>query len=123
MLYKKVWYSHLRDIDAILTHSFQISMDDFLAMEILNAICDIKRLDKATMTNEIPGYYGTFLPKKHNRWHLCRKPYDSGEPRILLRSRVPSMETQGKIGFPKCPPKSGYRRMVEHWDVTAAAMS
>ena len=31
-------------------------MDDFLAMEILNAICDIKCLnkDEATMTNGIP---------------------------------------------------------------------
>ena len=46
--------THLRDINAILTHSFQISVDDFLAMEILNASCDIKRLDKPIMTNGIP---------------------------------------------------------------------
>ena len=51
---KKIWYTHRRDINAILTHSFQISVDDFLAMEILNTSCDIKRLDKATMTNGIP---------------------------------------------------------------------
>jgi hypothetical protein len=29
-------------------------VNDFLNMEILNAICDIKCLDKATMTNAIP---------------------------------------------------------------------
>jgi hypothetical protein len=38
------------------THSFQIPVDDFLAMEILNTSCDIKCLDKdkATMTDGIP---------------------------------------------------------------------
>ena len=47
---------HIYDINAILTYSFQISVDDFLAMKMLNAICDIKCLDKdkATMTDGIP---------------------------------------------------------------------
>ena len=58
MLYyrKKIWYTRLHDINANLTHPFQISVDNFLPMEILNTSCDIKRLDKdkATMTNGIP---------------------------------------------------------------------
>ena len=42
---------HLRDINKILTHSFQIPMDDLLAMEIFNALCDIKSLNKAVIMN------------------------------------------------------------------------
>ena len=59
MLYYRennAWYTHLCDINTILTHSFQISMDDFLVMEILNAVCNTKRLDKTTMTNAIPDF-------------------------------------------------------------------
>jgi hypothetical protein len=96
-------------------------MDDFLTMEILNTSCDIKRLDKDNAKWNTR-YYETFLPKQHNRWHLRRKPYNFGKPKILLRSRVPSGETQGKIGFPKCPPKNRYHKMVEHWDVIVVAM-
>jgi hypothetical protein len=57
MLYyieKMIGTHHLHNINAILTHSFQIPVDDFLAMEILNAMGNIKCLDKATITNAIP---------------------------------------------------------------------
>ena len=44
-------------LNGILTHSFEIPMDDFLAMEILNASCDIERLHKVVMiTNAIPDF-------------------------------------------------------------------
>ena len=60
--YIDVLVYHLRDINTIFTHSFQIPVDDILVMEILNAMCDIKSLEKAIITNAIP----QLLPKKHN---------------------------------------------------------
>jgi hypothetical protein len=52
-----------RNINEILTHSFQIPVNDFLAMEIFNAMCDIKSLDKATITNTIQHLWN-FLTKE-----------------------------------------------------------
>jgi hypothetical protein len=51
---------HLHDINEILTHPFQISVDDFLAMEIFNAMCDIKSLNKATIMNAIPNFVESY---------------------------------------------------------------